>query len=65
MWRIRTRDENVRPPLEGSEAGFHASKQEAIDAADAIMRQQPHLKVLWIEGPSGERISPEQFAGAR
>jgi hypothetical protein len=53
-WKLFTRDETVSPPVEGS--GQHDSKDAALDRACDIIRHQRHVKVLYIEGPNGERI---------
>ena len=53
-WKLHTRDENVRPPLSGSQ--HFESQEDALEAACKLMTTQLHTKVLYIEGPSGERI---------
>jgi hypothetical protein len=53
-WKLNTRNENVRPPLSGSQ--HFESQEDALEAACKLMATQLHTKVLDIEGPSGERI---------
>jgi hypothetical protein len=53
-WKLHTRNENVRPPLPGSQ--HFDSQEDALEAAYRLMATQLHTKVLYIEGPSGERI---------
>jgi hypothetical protein len=53
-WKLHIRDEAVRPPVEWSEQ--YDSKDTALERACELIRQQPHVKVLDIEGPNGEPI---------
>jgi Bacterial RNA polymerase, alpha chain C terminal domain len=53
-WKLNTRNENVRPPLPGSQ--YFESQEDALVAACKLMATQLHTKVLYIDGPSGERI---------
>jgi hypothetical protein len=57
-WKLHTRDEGHSPAVEG----FHTldSKEDALDRACDLMRQV-HIKVLFIEGPNGERIEHPQI----
>ena len=52
-WKLHTRDEGHRPAAEG----FHTleSKEAALDRA-CDLKSLVHIKVLFIEGPNGERI---------
>jgi hypothetical protein len=54
-WKVRTRNENVRPPMETSSIEY-ASKDEALNAACDDLDHSVHVKVLYIEGPDGSRI---------
>ncbi len=53
-WKLWTRNENNSPPDEGSHQ--YDWEDAALERACALMRQQPHVKVLYIERPNGERI---------
>jgi len=58
-WKLYTRDEGHSPALEGSLT--LDSKEAALDrACDTLMRQF-QVKVLFIEGPNGERIESPQI----
>jgi hypothetical protein len=59
-WKLFTRDENLSPPLKGSEQCD--SKDAALEMACDIIRQQRHVAVLYIEGPDGERIKAVEIA---
>jgi hypothetical protein len=50
-WKVRTRNENVRPPMETSSIEY-ASKDEALNAACDDLDHSVHVKVLYIEGPT-------------
>jgi hypothetical protein len=54
-WKVRTRNENVRPPMETSSIEY-ASKDEALNAACDDLDHSVHVNVLYIEGPDGSRI---------
>jgi len=58
-WKLYTRDEDRRPPVVGPEIKQHDLKTDALEEAWQLMygpTRQPHTKVLYIEGPNGERI---------
>jgi hypothetical protein len=55
-WKLFTRDENVRPPIEGFEPEQHESKDAALQEACALIRMRLHTKVVYIEEPDGNRI---------
>ncbi len=58
-WKLYTRDEDRRPPVVGPEIKQHDLKTDALEEAWQLMHspiRQPHTKVLYIEGPNGERI---------
>ena len=59
-WKLHTRGENFSPPVEGS--GQYDSKDAALERACGLIRQQLHVKVLYIEGPNGERIDSADIA---
>jgi hypothetical protein len=58
-WKLHTRDEGHIPALDG----FHTldSKEAALDRACDTLMHQLHVKVLFIEGPNGERIERPQI----
>jgi hypothetical protein len=58
-WKFWTRDENVRPPIEGFEPNQHESKDAALEEACALIRMRLHTKVVYIEEPDGNRIEFE------
>ena len=58
-WKLHIRDETVRPPVEWSEQ--YDSKDAALERACELIRQQPPVKVLYIEGPNGERIDSAEI----
>jgi hypothetical protein len=60
-WKLFTRVETVQPAIEGFEPKQHDSKEAALQEACATIRQQPHTKVLYIEGPDGERIESAEI----
>ncbi len=53
-WKLWTRNENNRPPDKGFDQ--FDSKEAALERACDIIKHQWHVKVLYIEGPNGERI---------
>jgi hypothetical protein len=60
-WKLWTRDENVRPPIEGFEPDQHGSKDAALEEACALIRMRLHTKVVYIEEPNGNRIDSAEI----
>ena len=62
MWNLFTRDQNVSPPMEGSNE--YESREKALRAACQSMKQV-RVTVLYIEGPNGEGSTcPRSQSGA-
>jgi hypothetical protein len=64
MWKLRTRDESVLPPIEAFEPQQCDSKDGALQQAWELLygrTRRPHLKVLWIEGPNGALVKSEEI----
>jgi hypothetical protein len=64
-WKLFTRDENIRPPIEGFERQQHESKNAALQEACALIRMRLHTRVVYIEEPDGNRIFPTEIAAWR
>jgi hypothetical protein len=61
-WKLFTRNENSRPPDEGSNQ--YDSEDAALKSACEIIKHQlsMHVQVLYVEGPNGERIDSPKIA---
>jgi hypothetical protein len=57
-WNLWTQDEKVTPPIEASMP--YETKEAALSAACVALKTQ-RLKVLYIEGPDGERMEEEEI----
>ncbi|MCP3382848.1 hypothetical protein NLM31_21000 [Bradyrhizobium sp. CCGUVB4N] len=57
-WKLFTSDANVAPPAVGHT--HHKTREEALRAARNITATR--VQVLYIEGPSKERIEADEIA---